>query len=173
MVLNFILLFFDYSKSIKLFFRILFVFTLIFLTSCNSKNTVSIVDAQFETIYFDVVEKKTNYADNIPPEVKNLVEEWFNDKVKVNGLDGTFTFDLIRYQEDISDIINGKRVDISITFSALIDKYSLSQKKEINGVVNSFGSISGDFSLNDFEIVIQNTKSDLIERLTQDLKSKI
>ena len=39
--------------------------------------------------------------------------------------------------------------------------------------VSSFGTLTGDFSLNDFDAVIQNTQSDLIMRLSRDLQTKI
>ena len=47
------------------------------------------------------------------------------------------------------------------------------QKKLIQGNVSSFGTISGDFSLNDFDTVIENTQIDLILRLSRDLQTKI
>ncbi len=49
----------------------------------------------------------------------------------------------------------------------------LSQKKVIEGKVNSFGTLTGNFSLSEFDQLIQKTQSDLILRLSRDLKSKI
>ena len=57
--------------------------------------------------------------------------------------------------------------------SLILTKPTLSQKKYVEGSVTSFGTLTGDFSLNDFEVVIQNTQSDLIMRLSRDLQTKI
>jgi hypothetical protein len=50
---------------------------------------------------------------------------------------------------------------------------SLSQTKMIEGYVSSYGTLSGNFSLAEFDTVIQNAQSDLVLRLSRDLKSKI
>ena len=57
-------------------------------------------------------------------------------------------------------------------FQYLLEK-SQTKKKLINGSVSSFGTLTGNFSLSEFDTVIQNTQSDLILRLSRDLKSKI
>ena len=65
-----------------------------------------------------------------------------------------------------------KRVDVYLSFSVLLNKPSLSQKKLIEGSVSSYGTLIGNFSLNEFDNVIQNTQTDLIMRLSKDLKLK-
>ena len=77
------------------------------------------------------------------------------------------------FKQDISSINNGKRVDIFLTFNLLITKTSISQTKFIEGNISSYGTLTGNFSLSEFDTVIQNTQSDLIIRLSKDLKSKI
>ena len=77
------------------------------------------------------------------------------------------------FKQDISSISDGKRVDVSMSFKVLLNKPSLSQTKLIEGNVSSYGTIKGDFSLNEFDTFLQNTQSDLILRLSKDLKSKI
>ena len=49
----------------------------------------------------------------------------------------------------------------------------MSQTKFIEGTVSSYGTLSGTFSLNDFDTIIENTQKDLILRLSRDLQSKI
>ena len=77
------------------------------------------------------------------------------------------------FNQEISPIDDGKRVDMSLSFKVLLNKPSLSQTKSIKGDVSSYGSLTGNFSLNEFDTLIQNTQSDLIVRLSKDLKSKI
>ena len=68
---------------------------------------------------------------------------------------------------------DGKRVNISLFFNITLNKPLLSKKKIIKGEVKSFGELTGTFSLNDFDILIENTQLDLIERLNIELKQKI
>ena len=58
-------------------------------------------------------------------------------------------------------------------FKVLLKKPTLSQIKLIEGEVSSYGTLTGDLTLNEFDRVIQNTQSDLILRLSRDLKNKI
>ena len=54
-----------------------------------------------------------------------------------------------------------------------MNKPSISEKKVIKGSVSSYGTLTGNFSLSEFDTVIQNTQSDIILRLSRDLNSKI
>ena len=49
----------------------------------------------------------------------------------------------------------------------------MSQKKVIKGKVNSFSTLTGNFSLAEFDQLIIKTQTDLVLRLSRDLKSKI
>ena len=82
-------------------------------------------------------------------------------------------FTVSNFTQSISSISDGKRVDVSLSFSVLLEKPSLSQMKVIEGNISSYGTLTGNFSLSEFDTVIQNTQSDLILRLSKDLKSKI
>ena len=109
----------------------------------------------------------------LPDHVQMLISQWFDQKVKIDGFDGEMKFIISEYLEEISPIGDGKRVDISLSFNVILIKPSLSQTKMIEGSVFSYGTLSGNFSLAEFDIVIQNTQSDLVLRLSRDLKSKI
>ena len=82
-------------------------------------------------------------------------------------------FTISDYKEKTSSISNGKRIDLTLSFNVLIRKPLLSQQKLIQGNVSAYGTISGDFSLNEFDTVIKNTQGDLVLRLSRDLKKKI
>jgi hypothetical protein len=126
-----------------------------------------------EIISFDAVEKKILLEENLPDRVHSLLNKWFENKIKINGFDGEVIFTVYDYKQEISKINDGKRVDISMKFQFLLKKPSLSYRKLVEGEVSSFGTLSGAFSLSEFDIIIQNTQSDLIYRLGRDLKAKI
>ena len=133
----------------------------------------SIKIPQLNIISFDVVEKKLQIDKEIPPDVSYMLNKWFNEKVKINGIDGKISFKITDYNEKITTISDGKRIDISLKFSALIEKPTLSKKKFIDGEVKSYGAIEGSFSMSDFDEIIQKTQIDVILRLSRDLGSKI
>ena len=144
------------------------------VVGCQSND--SIIDPirpDFESMSFDVVQKQLVIETELPLHVEDLVSQWFDQKVKIDGFDGDMTFTISEYLEETSSISDGKRVDISLSFNVVLIKPSLSQTQMIEGSVSSYGTLTGNFSLAEFDTVIQNTQSDLILRLSRDLKSKI
>lgn len=127
----------------------------------------------FANVSFDVVQKQLIIEPELPRHVEGLVSQWFDQKVKIDGFDGEMIFTISEYIEESSSISEGKRVDISLSFNVVLNKSSLSETKMIQGYVSSYGTVSGNFSLAEFDTVIQNTQSDLVLRLSRDLKSKI
>jgi len=127
----------------------------------------------FENVSFDVVQKQLVIKPDLPSHVEGLVSQWFDQKVKIDGFDGEMEFTISEYLEETSSISGGKRVDISLSFNAFLNKPSLSQTQMIEGSVSSYGTLTGNFSLAELDTVIQNTQSDLVLRLSRDLKSKI
>ena len=128
---------------------------------------------ELEIISFDVVQKKLIIDTNLPDHVQNLSSKWFDQKVKIDGFDGSMIFTISNYTQKVSSISEGKRVDLYLSFNVLLDKPSQSQKKMIKGEVSSYGTLTGNFSLKEFDTVIKNSQTDLIIRLSRDLKSKI
>ena len=131
------------------------------------------VRPEFENVSFNVVQKELVIEPELPNHVEGLVSQWFDQKVKIDGFDGEMTFTISEYLEEISSISDGKRVDISLSFNVVLNKPSLSQTQMIEGSVSSYGTLTGNFSLAEFDTVIQNTQSDLVLRLSRDLNSKI
>lgn len=144
------------------------------MVGCQANESlINPIKADFENVSFDVVEKQLIIDPKLPSYVENLVSQWFNQKVKIDGFDGEMILTISEYSEETSSLNDGKRVDISLSFNVVLTKPSLSQTKLIDGYVSSYGTISGNFSLAEFDMVIQNTQSDLVLRLSRDLKSKI
>ena len=154
--------------------RLTFFLFIFLISSCSTNETFVVsIKPEFETISFDVVQKELEIKSTLPNHVKTLLTLWFDQKVKIDGFDGDMKFTIYEYLEETYSISDGKRVDISLSFNVIINKPSLSQTKLIEGSVSSYGTLTGNFSLSEFDTVIQNIQSDLILRLSRDLKSKI
>ena len=148
-------------------------FSFIFMSCSANESLINPIKPELEVITFDVVEKKLNLEKNLPEKVEKLLTGWFNDKVKINGFDGQLIFTILDYSQNIISITEGKKVDITLNFNLVLTKPTMSQTKFIEGKVSSYGTLSGTFSLNDFDTIIENTQKDLILRLSRDLQSKI
>ena len=61
-----------------------------------------------------------------------------------------------------------KKIDLIVKNGSYV-----THKKTIKGDVKAYGIITGDFSMNDFDVIIENAQTDLIIILSRDLKSKI
>jgi major membrane immunogen (membrane-anchored lipoprotein) len=152
-------------------FTILIFFLLV---NCSTSNAiVETVNPQFESMTFDAVTKNLIFEGDFPKHFTNLSNQWFDNKVKINGFEGNMTFILKNYSEQSSKINDGRKINISVEFQVLLEKSSLSQKKVIKGKVNSFSTLTGNFSLSEFDQLIIKTQTDLILRLSRNLKSKI
>ena len=144
------------------------------MAGCNANETlIDSLNPEFETMSFDVVQKKLVIKQDLPDTLNIIVSKWFDEKIKINGFNGDMIFTISDYKEETSLISEGKRIDLNLSFNLLLRKPLLSQQKLIQGNVSSYGTISGDFSLKDFDTVIKNTQIDLILRLSRDLQTKI
>ena len=147
--------------------------TILFISCSSNAPVVNPQKAELETMTFDVVEKNLVFQQNLPDHVQTLIAQWFDQKVLINGFDGDMTFTVTQFTQEISSVSDGKRVDVALAFKVFLNKPSLTQTKLIEGNVSSYGILTGNFSLAEFETTIQNTQTDLIVRLSRELQSKI
>jgi len=154
--------------------KLIFLLLGFLVAGCQSDDfTIDPLRPEFENLSFNVVQKELVIETELPSHVEGLISQWFDQKVKIDGFDGEMKFTISEHLEEISSISDGKRVDISLSFNVVLNKSSLSQTKTIEGYVSSYGTLTGDFSLAEFDTVIQNTQTDLVLRLSRDLKAKI
>lgn len=154
--------------------KLIFILLGMIVAGCQANESfIDPVRPDFANVSFDVVQKQIIIEPELPIHVEGLVSQWFDQKVKIDGFDGEMTFTISEYSEVTSSIGDGKRVDLSLSFNIILNKPSLSQTKMIQGNISSYGTLTGNFSLAEFDTVIQNTQSDLVLRLSRDLKSKI
>ena len=154
--------------------KFIFLIFSFLVAACNANESfIEPLKTEFETISFEVVQKQLILEKELPNHVQNLLSQWFDQRVKIDGFEGNMKFIVSDFNQEITSIKEGKRVDVSLSFEVILNKSSLSQIKRIEGNISSYGTLTGNFSLSEFDTVIQNTQSDLILRLSKDLKSKI
>lgn len=122
-------------------------------------------------IFFDVVQKKIIIEDKFPKDLNKIVNTWFNEKIKVNGFEGSLILIISNYDENITNIEKGKKIDLSLDFNLEINKSSLSKKDTFSGAVRANGKITGNFKLNEFDELLLNSQHRLISILSDKLNS--
>lgn len=147
-------------------------FSLLFFLSITfnsfASNTLDLSD-KLDNIYFDVVEKKISFSHVIPEEFEKYLFYWFENRIKLNGIEGLANVKILKYFEEELTIDKKKRIEITMVFEIDLIKKSKNSKKRINGEVFSFGEISGRFSLDDFDKIIDNARKDLILKMNHKL----
>ena len=125
-------------------------------------------ESHFKNVFFDAVEKKLSNIEILDSKISDLFIKWYDNNVKVNGIEGKLLINIISYNENISNIDDGKRLDIQLKISIKILKNNNNfQKKEYLYEINEFGKIQGNFSLNEFDELKDNIRKNVILRLSK------
>ena len=147
---------------------------LLLLFGCqNSVSEIKPLTFDYKEVSINVVEKELIILADIPSQLDFFLTEWFNTKVKVNGFQGKVLFEIFDYKELISNIENGKRVDVSLSVKIHIDlKDQFSNQKSYNIELSEFGTITGSFSLSDVDILTENLQKNIISNLSKNINSR-
>lgn len=137
------------------------IFFLLFSLSSNLSSS----ETHFENVYFDTVEKNIENLDLLSSEMSILFSKWYQNNIKVNGIDGRLIIKILNYDEKILKNDDSKRLDIKLKISINISKNNNLQKKDYLYEINEFGKIQGNFSLNEFDDLKENTRKNVIIRL--------
>ena len=63
---------------------------LFFVVGCNANGSfIDPIKPEFETMSFDVVEKKLIFEEKLPEHIQKLISNWFDEKVKINKMNAT------------------------------------------------------------------------------------
>ena len=147
------------------------VYYSIYLLFFSSINFILKADNISKEIFFDVVQKKIIIEDKFPNDLNKIVNTWFNEKIKVNGFEGSLILILSNYDENITNIEKGKKIDLSLDFYLEINNSSLSKKDSFSGAVRANSKITGNFKLNEFDELLLNSQHRLISILSDKLNS--
>ena len=128
-------------------------------------------ESHFKNVFFDAVEKKLSNLEILNSKMSDFFIKWYDNSVKVNGIDGKLLINILSYNENISNIDDGKRLDIQLKISIKILKNNNNfQKKEYLYEINEFGKIQGNFSLNEFDELKDNIRKNVILRLSKKIQ---
>jgi len=147
------------------------IFLSFFIFSCSNSDSIVKQSYNFDQVFFDVVEKKIIYEGEIPDYLKSITKNWFDNDVKLDGIDGTMEKKLLNYKENISNISDGKKIELFMNFEVFIQKNNNSTKQSIKGDVSTYSTITGSFALKEIDTLISNSQVELIRLLIEKLNS--
>ncbi len=149
----------------------LLLFVLLIGCEMNSEQLIKSENINFENIKFNAVSKDLKFT-NIEegPEVettKKLVNDWFNNNVKIDGFDGNLSINVTSI--DINKIKKEEyyRFEINISIEFLETNEVLNKRKiyKINSI--EYGDIEGSFSIKDTENLNKNIISNSLKSINQ------
>ncbi len=153
--------------------KYLTLFLFIFLIGCemNSEQLIKSDYLNFENIKFNAVSKNLKFT-NIQegPEVettKNLVKDWFNNNVKIDGFDGNLSINVTSIEINKIKKDEYYRFEINISIEFLETNELLNKRKiyKINSI--EYGDIEGNFSIKDTENLNKNIISNSLKSINQ------
>ena len=149
----------------------LLLFVLLIGCEMNSEQLIKSENINFENIKFNAVSKDLKFT-NIQegPEVettKRLVEDWFNNNVKIDGFDGNLTINVtsIEINKLKKDEYYRFEIDISIEFLETNEVLNKRKIYKINSI--EYGDIEGNFSIKDTENLNKNIISNSLKSINQ------
>ena len=149
----------------------LFLFVLFIGCEMNSEQIIKSENINFENIKFNAVSKDLKFT-NIEegPEVettKKLVNDWFNNNVKIDGFDGNLSINVtsININKIKKDEYYRFEINISIEFLETNDVLNKRKIYKINSI--EYGDIEGSFSIKDTENLNKNIISNSLKSINQ------
>lgn len=150
---------------------VIFVSFNFFLFFINTNSAIS-SDLKFKNIFFNAVEKIIINLDYLNSDMRPILNRWYNDNIKVNGIDGKLIITIEKYDEYLSKIDDGKKFEIFLKISTkILNTNNSFQKKEYFYEIKEFGKIQGSFSLNELDIFKQKIRRSVIYRLNNKIEN--
>ena len=155
------------------FIIILFIF---FVTSCKTtEQVVELNKDQINFISFDAVTKTLEFNNFEQTQLntigKHLIYEWYNDKIKTDGFEGTLKVIITNLETKTEKREDYFKVIAHISMQFNLQSNTLSSKKSFNVSASEFSEISGKFSILDQENLSANTLGAVLNKITIELNS--
>ena len=137
----------------------------------NSEQLIKSDNINFENIKFNAVSKNLKFTNNQEGTeveiVKKLVNDWFNNNVKIDGFDGNLSINVTSIEINKIKKDQYYRFEISLSIEFLETNETLNKRKiyKINSI--EYGDIEGSFSIKDTENLNKNIISKSLKSINQ------
>ena len=156
------------------------VILLFFLLATGCQKEIISIEEYEQTkskIYINVVNKNVNLDGLVQGKYSGKllesIKSWTENDIKTDGFEGNLIIQLVSISSDEILIDNGIRIQMKLEIDFTIIKSALDKKNIVKFKGKEFSEITGDFTLNDKEIQIDNISKRIIERLSNKISKEI
>tara|TARA_Y100001935_G_scaffold217960_1_gene190517 strand:+ start:538 stop:1029 length:492 start_codon:yes stop_codon:yes gene_type:complete len=157
--------------------KYLIIFSLFFLYGCETYSDQVIENEyfSFEDVKFNAVSKKLifkNINENNDIDVaKEKISRWFNNKIKLNGFEGELELKVntINVNKIKEDQFYKYQIELDIEFTEKNQVMNFKKTYNLNSI--EYGTIKGDFTINDQERLNNNIINKSLESITNKMLS--
>ena len=149
----------------------LLLFVLLIGCEINSEQFIKSENINYENIKFNAVSKDLKFTNNQEGKeveiAKKLVNDWFNNNVKIDGFDGNLSINVTSIEINKIKKDEYYRFEISLSIDFLETNETLNKRKlyKINSI--EYGDIEGNFSIKDTENLNKNIISKSLKSINQ------
>ena len=161
--------------------KYLAIFAILILTTYGCSKTIESPSNKYqpfnELVFINVVEKKIiegKYNQSIYSEkTKQKLINWLDKDIKTNGHEGYLEIKILDIVTDEKIIENGLIINISVKLDFSIFNSALDSRKIILIRGEEYGQLTGNFTLKDKSIEVENIIKKLIEKLSINLLKEV
>jgi len=154
-------------RTISLFFIFIFI-------GCemNSKQIIKLEKFTYDTVKFNTVSKKlenkfkANSSDH--GAMSEIIQYWFDNKIKTDGFDGNLQVNVKQIQFDREKTEDYYKFSVSLSLE-FIEKKSSINIKTYNVNSNEYGEITGSFAIKDQDTLDFNLMHKCLENISSKL----
>ena len=149
----------------------LLLFILFIGCEINSEQLIKSENINYENIKFNAVSKNLKFTNNQEGKeveiTKKLVNDWFNNNIKIDGFDGNLSINVTSIEINKIKKDEYYRFEISLSIEFLETNETLNKRKiyKINSI--EYGDIEGSFSIKDTENLNKNIISKSLKSINQ------
>lgn len=154
--------------------RTLSLFLIFIFVGCemNSKQIIKPEKFKYETVKFNAVSKKLENkfkANSSDHEIMSeIIEYWFDNRIKTDGFDGNLSVNVKKIQFDREKKEDYYKFSVSLSLE-FIEKKSSTNIKTYHVNSNEYGEISGNFAIKDQD----NLDINLMHKSLESIASKL
>ena len=149
----------------------LLLFILLIGCEINSEQLIKSENINYENIKFNAVSKNLKFTNNQEGKeveiTKKLVNDWFNNNIKIDGFDGNLSINVTSIEINKTKKDEYYRFEIRLSIEFLETNETLNKRKiyKINSI--EYGDIEGSFSIKDTENLNKNIISKSLKSINQ------
>ena len=143
---------------------------LLFSSCVSTESKIYNFDQYNSPIQLPVVEKKLINEKLLSEDFKFYFSDTLNKNFKLDGFEGIVFITIISYSEILKNLNNSKEIQINIELEIKIKKDNSQQKVIINASQN--GKITGNFSISEFDELINKTQIKLVNKIMNEINNQ-